>query len=741
MTKGKVFNAVKEILVLIVLFSIILVPFVTNGRIFKYLQKSNSAICQYLDLELFHGDENYWLRNTRYFKLFYMDKAIDSEEWKQFDAYDQPPVGKYIIGLALLLTGQGDKIRDLQKMTRWDFAKYDWNFSHGAVPPEKLLNIARFTMALLGAFTCLLIYYIGRKSLSVKAGVIASLLLAYNPVMLAWSRRAMTDAPILFFLADNILLMMFFYESFLKQRMRATFALTVFIGINGALATGTKLNGGLTAITFASFCVLIVITEIIQYKKSGRSGADKFKMAKNIKIIVISLLISAFIAIFVFVGMNPHLYNQPYKKTVDMVKHRILVTQNQQRDNSELALTSLSEKFISVIKRTMFPGNYAVLGNIFKIPLDLALFIFGLIIVVYAEIEYFIKNNKLSLKSIIILWFFVTFIGMGIWLPLDWDRYYLPIIMCVAVITGYGLSEIIGKFFRFLLLRKSRKASPTGFTPTPKYLVRGFTLIELLVVISIIGILGALLLPALNVAREQGRRTVCLSNLRQLTLAWMQYADDYNGWLPHSDVRYTEEGAVGNWWIYADPTLGDCPFSDIASQSVWDDAIKSGEMWPYINEPKMYRCPSGEPGYPITYAIADEMNGGRTPDIDPSDGFPPGATIAAKFQKITKISGDTTARMVFVDEGKATCGSWSVLFSTEAWWDIPQTRHGNGGTFSFADGHAEYWKWQDQRTLDTTWEDAGVEQPDNPDLRKVQRSMWGCNIEQLQVCPGGMCCP
>src|SRR5215469_16006254 len=55
-----------------------------------------------------------------------------------------------------------------------------------------------------------------------------------------------------------------------------------------------------------------------------------------------------------------------------------------------------------------------------------------------------------------------------------------------------------------------------------------FTLIELLVVIAIIAILAAILLPVLQAAQERARRITCLNNLKQLGLAWVTYANDYN---------------------------------------------------------------------------------------------------------------------------------------------------------------------------------------------------------------------
>ncbi|MCM8769151.1 MAG: DUF1559 domain-containing protein [Candidatus Omnitrophica bacterium] len=102
----------------------------------------------------------------------------------------------------------------------------------------------------------------------------------------------------------------------------------------------------------------------------------------------------------------------------------------------------------------------------------------------------------------------------------------------------------------------------------------GFTLIELLVVVAIISILAAMLLPALSKAREKARGSVCMSNLKQITLAMFLYCQDYEEYFP--PAYYMTAASEIGW--------------DFSSDDWWASA-KPGLLGPYLKG-KVFSCPS-----------------------------------------------------------------------------------------------------------------------------------------------------
>ncbi len=132
---------------------------------------------------------------------------------------------------------------------------------------------------------------------------------------------------------------------------------------------------------------------------------------------------------------------------------------------------------------------------------------------------------------------------------------------------------------------------------------RAFTLIELLVVIAIIAVLMAILMPALNRAREQGKRAACLGNLRQLQLAWSMYADDNDGKIVNGDTEEYSTDPKNPAWVKKD-------WDNAMTLKQKERAIRDGALYPYLKTIKVYKYTTGRTiqNECRMYSIVDAMN-------------------------------------------------------------------------------------------------------------------------------------
>jgi prepilin-type N-terminal cleavage/methylation domain-containing protein/prepilin-type processing-associated H-X9-DG protein len=220
----------------------------------------------------------------------------------------------------------------------------------------------------------------------------------------------------------------------------------------------------------------------------------------------------------------------------------------------------------------------------------------------------------------------------------------------------------------------------------------GFTLVELLVVIGIIALLISILLPALSKARESGNRVSCLSNLRQIGMAFGMYSNDHNGYLPVTPK--TGAGTDEDAWYWQAPRLpliGDSPIGGVLGLT--------------SHNYKVMVCPAddvaarkrgGANFYPFSYSINIFAHGNKTAAVIKLVQFQRAADKGLIFEEDPYTIDDGNC------EAWTTAGSWKSLNLLSARHDsknvrqLPDQPAAAGcpnqdvrGNVAFADGHAD----------------------------------------------------
>jgi prepilin-type N-terminal cleavage/methylation domain-containing protein/prepilin-type processing-associated H-X9-DG protein len=239
------------------------------------------------------------------------------------------------------------------------------------------------------------------------------------------------------------------------------------------------------------------------------------------------------------------------------------------------------------------------------------------------------------------------------------------------------------------------KASPSSRTASRHASLRhtaGFTLIELLVVIAIVAILAALLVPSLSKAKAKGRQILCLNNYRQLQLCWHMYADDNNEALtPNATLSSgNREGfiATPDTWINGNA------YTDTTSSN-----IEHGVLFNYNRSVQIYKCPADH----STVRDQGMIPRFRSVSMNSYMNDVPAPSDRSCWHRLSQILDPPPSRaFVFIDEHENSIENARLtvaLIGDWVWIDFPATRHLNGCVLSFADGHAELWRWLEPNTL------------------------------------------
>ena len=374
---------------------------------------------------MYDPDEAAWVFTGYYFNLYFLHFDLFHQDWNDYEAYDQPPLGKYIMGGALYLKGYTiDSLAPKKLINNIPIDKFQTYF-HLVIPefpnPKVVIPSTRSIIFLFALSSLLLIYIFMRILYGVIPAFISTLLIINNPIFNQVSTRILGDPILLFFFTLFILLCALYLES--KKNFYIVLAFIV-----SSLAFLTKLNGIL-------LIFMLVAIFLIKNNFSISRQDWKYLIAGTMAFLLISIL------------LNPVFLNAGIKAIWRIVEVRLSAFRVYQGTFKGTALLSVRERVVTATQMIFF--KYSLFYQFIKVPLELIMFLVG--------IYNIFKRRDLLLICIFV---FLVVIPISI-LPYNVPRYYYWIFPFIYIIAGLSLNvfeEVLSKK-KLLLLQIRDKYS------------------------------------------------------------------------------------------------------------------------------------------------------------------------------------------------------------------------------------------------------------------------------------------
>ena len=380
----------------------------------------------------FHPDESQWIATSVCFDAL-LAGDFGSDVWElSYWTLTQPPGTRYVIGLGRLAGG----IPASAVNTAWDFFVDDReNAEAGALPSDELLMWSRLPMKILTSLSILIGFNILRNIGGRIPGYIWITLCLWSEYFLLHLRRAMSEAPLLFFIA-LILLAAFRILKFARREhsvqqetgdplppSRRLYVYFAALGVLIGLAATMKLNGFTAIATGALLAVLV----IYRYKQSK---------TKKFRSILILIWIIVILAEVVFIAANPFLWKDPFTWQSALYSQRFYEMNQQKLEYVDAVIQGFSNR-IRIVGGAVF-NQYAALQFFGATWFNLAFTLAGLAYIMTQWVN-FVRGRSYKPAAIVIPIVALATAGPSLLTPLDWDRYYLLPVFFSTMLICIGI--------------------------------------------------------------------------------------------------------------------------------------------------------------------------------------------------------------------------------------------------------------------------------------------------------------